>query len=62
MREGIRATSWNPQDLMEALFNCLEESYIMVLINKPAYTQEQMVDKALLSIQSSGLFTQAITD
>ena len=37
----------------------LEECYATLLIFKPAYTLEQMIDKALTLIKATGLYTHA---
>ena len=53
---------WIPQDPTEAQLDGLEEYYVMSLINKATYTKEQMLDKALVATQFSGLFIEAIKD
>ena len=52
--------SWNPKDPIENVFDRLEDCYVQSITQPPAYTAEQMVDKALTAIQSTGLFPTAI--
>ena len=48
---------WNPTDPIEDMIQRLEECYTTALIFKPVYTIEQMIDKALRSIKTTGLYT-----
>jgi hypothetical protein len=50
---------WNPADPIEGMIQRLEECYATTLIFKPAYTLEQMIDKALTSIKATGLYSHA---
>jgi hypothetical protein len=50
---------WNPADPIEDMIQRLEECYATSLIFKPAYTLEQMIDKALTSIKATGLYVHA---
>ena len=54
--ETLWSQNWNPADPIESLFMRLEECFVFALAAKPAYTEEQMVDKALMAIQSTGLY------
>jgi len=47
---------WYPQDPTEELFKRLEECYVIALVTKPPYTKEQIIDKAVVAIQTTGLF------
>ena len=53
---------WAPADPVETLFDRLEECYIQALRNKPAYTVEQMLDKAQTAIERTGLFATALLE
>ena len=50
------STGWYPRDPIEELFERLEECYVIALVTKPPYTKEQMIDKAVVAIQATGLF------
>ena len=50
---------WNPTDPIEDMIQRLEECYTTSLIFKPAYTLDQMLDKALTSIKATGLYIHA---
>ena len=54
--------AWNPSEPIEELFDRLEECYVLALVNKPEYTQEQMIDKALMAVQSTGLYATAVLE
>ena len=43
-------------------FDRLEDCFVMVITQPPAYTSEQMIDKAVTAIQTTGLFPTAILD
>ena len=60
--ETLWSQNWNPADPIESLFMRLEECFVFALAAKPAYTEEQMVDKALMAIQSTGLYETAILE
>ena len=53
---------WAPVDPIETLFDRLEECYIQAIRNKPAYTVEQMQDKAKTAIELTGLFSTALLE
>ena len=42
------------------LFERLKKCYIIALVTKPPYTKEQMIDKAVVVIQATGLFKAAM--
>ena len=54
------AAPYNPSDPIEDLFDRLEECFVVALVAKPAYSTEQMVDKALIAIQLTSLYSTAI--
>ena len=54
--------SWNPNEPIENFFDRLEDFYVQSIIQPPAYTAEQTVDKALTAIQTTGLFPTAILE
>ena len=54
--------SYNPSDPIEDLFDRLEEFFAVALVAKPAYSAEQMVDKALIDIQLTSLYSTAILE
>ena len=51
---------WNPSNPIEELFDCLETCYILALSAKPAYTQEQMINTAIMAVQTTGLYSIAV--
>ena len=54
--------SWNLNEPIENIFDRLEDCYVQSITQPPAYTAEQMVDKALTAIQLTGLFPTAILE
>ena len=60
--EARWSAPWNPSDPVEDLFDRLEECYIIALTAKPAYTQDQMIDKGLTAIQVTGLYSTAVLE
>jgi hypothetical protein len=55
-------TPWNPNEPIEALFDRLEECYVFSIMNKPAYTMEQLIDKAIIAIQLTRLYENALLE
>ena len=55
---------WNTADPIEELLDCLEECYVTSIINKPAYTMEQLIDKdkAIVAIQKTKLYETALLE
>ena len=53
---------WNPNEPIENFFDRLKDCYVQSITQPPAYTLEQMVDKALTAIQTTGLFPTAILE
>ena len=60
--EADWSTAWNPSEPIELLFYRLEDCYVLSVAAKPAYTQEQMIDKALTAIQRTVLYPTAILE
>ena len=58
--ETMWTAPYNPSDPIEDLFDRLEECFVIALIAKPVYSTEQMVDKALISIQLTSLYSTEI--
>ena len=56
------SAAWNPSEPIELLFNLLEDCYVLSVTAKPAYNQEQMINKALTAIQRTGLYTTDILE
>ena len=54
--------SWNPNEPIENFFYRLEDCCVQSITQPPAYTAEQMVDKALTAIQLTCLFPTAILE
>lgn len=53
---------WNPNEPIEALFDRLEECYVYSIMAKPPYTMEQLIDKAIIAIQRTGLYETALLE
>ena len=53
---------WNPNESIDNFFDRLEDCYVQSIAQPPAYTTEQMIDKALTAIQLTGLFPTAILE
>ena len=53
---------WNPADPIELLFDNLEECCVLSVSARPAYTAEQMIEKAITSIQRTGLYSMVIME
>ena len=53
---------WDPNEPIEALFDRLEDCYIFAIQNKPPFTLDQMIDKAIIAIQLTGLYERALLE
>eukprot|EP00804_Cyclotella_cryptica_P019081 CCRYP_014487-RA/>CCRYP_014487-RA protein AED:0.29 eAED:0.21 QI:0/0/0/1/0.5/0.33/3/0/1151 len=53
---------WDPNEPIEGLFDRLEDCYVFAIQNKPPFTLEQMIDKALIAIQLTGLYERALLE
>ena len=60
--ENLWAQIWNPQVPIEAYFKQLEDIYEQALAHPPAYTSEQMIGKAITSMEQCGLFPTALLE
>ena len=56
------AAQWNPADPTETYFDCLEDCYVTAIVATPPYTLEQMMDMAIMTLQITGLYQQALTE
>ena len=62
MNEANWAAAYNPNEPIEDLYDRLEECFVVALVAKLAYTMDQMVDKALIAVQRTGLYATAILE
>eukprot|EP00804_Cyclotella_cryptica_P024020 CCRYP_020051-RA/>CCRYP_020051-RA protein AED:0.50 eAED:0.38 QI:0/-1/0/1/-1/1/1/0/399 len=53
---------WDPADPIEALFDRIEDCFIFALICKPEFTMEQIIDKAIVAIQLTGLYETVLLE
>ena len=53
---------WDPNEPIESLFERLEEAYIFSILAKPPFTLEQLIDKAIIAIQLTGLYERALLE
>ena len=60
MNKSRWSTGWNPSNPIKELFNRLEECYVIAIVALPPYMMEQMIDKAHISVQRTGLYELAI--
>ena len=60
--EALFATPWNPAEPIETYFDQLEDCYVAAIIASPPYTIEQMITKAIMAIQLTGLYSQALIE
>ena len=60
--EANFAAPWNPSEPIEELYDRLEDCYLTAMLAKPAFTIEQMIDRALRAIQQTGLYTTAVLE
>ena len=51
------AAPYSPSDPIEDLFDRLEECFVVALVAKLAYSTEQMVDKEIITIQLTYLYS-----
>ena len=62
MNEENWAAAYKPNEPIEDLYGRLKECFVVALVAKPAYTMEQMVDKALIAVQRTGHYATAILE
>jgi hypothetical protein len=60
--DALFATPWNPADPIETFFDRLEDCFVAALIATPPYTIDQMCAKAIMAIQLTGLYSQALIE
>jgi hypothetical protein len=60
--EALFTAPWNTAEPIETYFDRIEDCYVAALIAAPPYTMEQMSARALMSIQLTGLYSQAIIE
>lgn len=60
--EALFATPWNPAEPIETYFDRLEDCYVAAIIASPPYTIAQMITKAIMAIQLTGLYSQALIE
>ena len=56
------AAQWSPADPIETYFDHLDDCYVTAIIAMPPYTLEQMMDMAIMTLQITGLYQQALTE
>ncbi len=56
------AAPWNSNDPIETFFDRLEDCYVAAIIATPPFTLDQMMSRAIMSIQLTGLYSQALID
>lgn len=60
--DALFAAPWNPAEPIETYFDRLEDCYVAAIIAMPPYTIEQMMTKAIMAIQLTGLYSQALIE
>ena len=53
---------WNTNEPIETYFDRLEDCYVAAIIASPPYTMEQMMTRAIMAIQLTGLYSQALIE
>ena len=56
------AAPYHPSDPIKDIFDCIEECFVVALVAKPAYSTEQKVDKTLINIQLTSLYSTSILE
>ena len=56
------AAPWNPAEPIETYFDRLEDCYVAAIISSPPYTMEQMITWAIMAVQLTGLYSQALIE
>ena len=62
MNEANWAAAYNPNETIEDLYDRLEDFFVVAIVAKPSCTMDQMVDKALIAFQRTGLYATAILE
>ena len=60
--EALFAAPWNTSEPIEAYFDRIEDCFVAAMIASPPYTTEQMIIRAITSIQLTGLYSQALIE
>jgi hypothetical protein len=60
--EALFAAPWNTAEPIEAYFDRIEDCFVAAMIASPPYTMDQMVTRAITSIQLTGLYSQALIE
>lgn len=58
--DALFSAPWNTAEPIETYFDRLEDCFVAALIASPPYTMEQMMTRAIMSIQLMGLYSQAL--
>ena len=56
------AAPWNTSEPIETYFDRLEDCYVAAIIASPPFTMEQMMTRAIMAIQLTGLYSQALIE
>ncbi len=60
--DALFSAPWNTAEPIETFFDRLEDCYVAAIITSPPYTMEQMITRAIMAIQITGLYSQALTE
>ena len=56
------AAPWNTNEPIETYFDRLEDCYVAAIIASPPFTMAQMMTRAIMAIQLTGLYSQALIE
>lgn len=56
------AAPWQTTEPIETYFDRLEDCYVAAIIASPPFTMEQMMTRAIMAIQLTGLYSQALIE
>ena len=60
--DALFSAPWNTAEPIETFFDRLEDCYVAAIIASPPYTMEQMMTRAIMAIQITGLYSQALIE
>ena len=60
--DALFSAPWNTAEPIETYFDRLEDCFVAAIIASPPYTMEQMMTRAIMSIQLTGLYSQALVE
>lgn len=60
--DALFSAPWNTAEPIETYFDRLEDCFVAAIIASPPYTMEQMTTRAIMSIQLTGLYSQALIE